>query len=142
MLFLLMMRRPPRSTLCPDPTLFRSPPVTSSYELLRQLAVFGERRQQVLAENVANIDTPNYKTRDLDLDGFRSALRDAVLAAESPGHAAGAPADPFAADLFVPRAAAPPNVTFHDANNRSVEREMTELTKNLLMQNFAVELMS
>ena len=69
-----------------------SPAGPSSFEMLRQLAVFGERRQQVLAENVANIDTPNYKTRDLDTEGFRAALREAVLASTSPGHAGGAKA--------------------------------------------------
>jgi flagellar basal-body rod protein FlgB len=113
----------------------------SSYELLRQLAVFGERRQQVLAENVANIDTPNYKTRDLDQEGFRSALRHAVLSATSPGHADPAKAA-FSPELFAPRPVAPPNVTFQDGANRSIEREVSELSKNLLMQNFAVELMS
>lgn len=119
-----------------------SPTGPSSFELLRQLAVFGERRQQVLAENVANIDTPNYKTRDLDTEGFRAALRDAVLASTSPGHAGSAKAEPFASELFAPRPIGPPNLTFQDGNNRSVEREVSELTKNLLMQNFAVELMA
>jgi flagellar basal-body rod protein FlgB len=117
-------------------------PGLSSYDLLRQLAVFGERRQQVLAENVANIDTPNYKTRDLDTEGFRAALRDAVLAATSPGHSADAKRSPFNPELFTPKPIAPPNVTFQDGGNRSVEREVSELTKNLLMQNFAVELMN
>ncbi len=114
----------------------------SSYELLRQVAMFGERRQQVLAENVANIDTPNYKTRDLDGEGFRAALREAVLSSTSPGHAGGAKANPFDPELFTTRPLAPPNLTFQDGNNRSVEREVSELTKNLLMQNFAVELMA
>jgi flagellar basal-body rod protein FlgB len=113
----------------------------STYDLLRQLAVFGEKRQQVLAENVANIDTPNYKTRDLDNEGFQAALREAVLAATSPGHAGAAPVS-FAPELFTPQVISPPNLTFQDAGNRSIEREVTELTKNLLMQNFAVELMA
>lgn len=33
------------------------------------------QRQQVLAANIANSDTPNYKARDID---FASALKDAV----------------------------------------------------------------
>lgn len=36
------------------------------------------RRQEVLASNLANADTPNYKARDLD---FAAALRDAMGAA-------------------------------------------------------------
>jgi len=51
-------------------------------------------RQQVLAGNIANADTPNYKARDID---FSAALKDAVagrglesgdlaLARTAPGH--------------------------------------------------------
>lgn len=48
------------------------------------------RRQEVLASNIANADTPNYKARDID---FRAALSQAAseqgavrLAATQPGH--------------------------------------------------------
>ncbi|MDD4879945.1 MAG: flagellar basal body rod protein FlgB [Gallionellaceae bacterium] len=52
------------------------------------------RRQEILASNLANSDTPNYKARDLD---FASALRSAVgasggtlaLATTSAGHIGG-----------------------------------------------------
>jgi flagellar basal-body rod protein FlgB len=57
-----------------------------------------DQRQQVLASNIANADTPNYKARDLD---FKSALQGALkgtpatggaaLATTSPGHLAGNP---------------------------------------------------
>ncbi|MBT9540529.1 flagellar basal body rod protein FlgB [Thiobacillus sp.] len=55
-----------------------------------------DQRQQVLASNIANADTPNYKARDLD---FKAALQGALsgspaaggvtLATTSPGHLAG-----------------------------------------------------
>ena len=55
-----------------------------------------DQRQQVLASNIANADTPNYKARDLD---FKAALQGALsgsapaggvtMAATSPGHLAG-----------------------------------------------------
>jgi flagellar basal-body rod protein FlgB len=55
-----------------------------------------DQRQQVLASNIANADTPNYKARDLD---FKAALQGALsgsaaaggvaLATTSPGHMAG-----------------------------------------------------
>lgn len=57
-----------------------------------------DQRQQVLASNIANADTPGYKARDLD---FRAALQGALqgtsaaggttLATTSPGHLAGNP---------------------------------------------------
>jgi flagellar basal-body rod protein FlgB len=55
-----------------------------------------DQRQQVLASNIANADTPNYKARDLD---FKAALQGALsgsvaaggvtMATTSPGHLAG-----------------------------------------------------
>lgn len=54
-----------------------------------------EARQQLLASNIANADTPNYKARDID---FASALQGALggdtqsvpLATTSPNHLGGA----------------------------------------------------
>ena len=57
-----------------------------------------DQRQQVLASNIANADTPHYKARDLD---FKATLQGALqgtaasggvaLAATTPGHLAGNP---------------------------------------------------
>jgi flagellar basal-body rod protein FlgB len=53
------------------------------------------RRMELLAANLANADTPNYKARDID---FRAALRSAgesgtvTLAATRSGHIKGEPA--------------------------------------------------
>jgi flagellar basal-body rod protein FlgB len=62
------------------------------------------QRQEMLASNIANADTPNYKARDID---FRAALNGAMDARLAPlalaataskhlGGAAGAPLDPYA----------------------------------------------
>lgn len=58
-------------------------------------------RQQLLASNIANADTPNYKARDID---FKAALAGAlggktqgvVLTRTAAGHLPSAPANPFA----------------------------------------------
>jgi flagellar basal-body rod protein FlgB len=54
-----------------------------------------EERQKVLAENVANSDTPNYRARDLKQLDFKSTLDASLqgpirLAVTEPGHIAGA----------------------------------------------------
>ena len=41
-----------------------------------------DQRQQVLASNIANADTPNYKARDLD---FKTALQGALKGTGAPG---------------------------------------------------------
>ncbi len=54
----------------------------------RALSLRAER-QQVLASNIANADTPNYKARDID---FRQALQAAVGSSQAGGVAASHPA--------------------------------------------------
>jgi flagellar basal-body rod protein FlgB len=110
--------------------------------LLEKVAAFGERRNVVLASNVANIDTPNYKRRDLPVQEFEQALRDAIHAGSdrsdrTPDGGAG-----LAPELFQSREAGSPSLTFQDNSDRSVEREMMEMTKNLSMQSFAITLLT
>lgn len=128
--------------------------------LLEKVAAFGERRHEVLAGNLANIDTPGYKTRDLSLESFQEALQQAVERRRQPaGDPLGGPYVPgsgtpfpptqspqiddlFPAELFQASEASPANITFNDAGNRSVEHEAMELNKNAMMQKLAVEMMA
>ena len=125
---------------------------STTIPLLEKVAAFGERRQEVLAGNLANIDTPDYKTRDLPVDDFKQALKDATALCDQPPSlgslavAAESPADRmtrlFPDELFQAVEARPSNITFQDGGNRSIEHEVMEMTKNVMMQNFAIELMA
>ncbi|WP_339732169.1 flagellar basal body protein [uncultured Gimesia sp.] len=132
---------------------------SKSLPLLEKMAAFTERRQDVLAGNIANIDTPSYKMRDLPVDDFQKALREAVeLKAKLSGPAAQQSlAMPvtfdnhqqvetdleklFPRSLFQAQEATPQNITFQDENNRSIETQVMKMTKNSMMQQFAVEVM-
>ncbi len=125
---------------------------STTVPLLEQVARFGERRHEVLAGNIANINTPDYLMQDLPVDEFQQALVEAVQArhrtapvASLAGTASPAGSetggDPFPAELFEPVTAAPQNARFRDGNNRSIEFQVMELTKNALMQRYAVELL-
>jgi flagellar basal-body rod protein FlgB len=121
----------------------------STLPLLEQVAAFGERRQEVLAGNVANVDTPGYCTRDLPVDEFRAALAAQVEArrSRSAPESLQSPCEPVPIQvmprkLFQAVEGTPANLTFQDANNRSIEHELVEMSKNALMQSYAVELMT
>ena len=45
--------------------------------LVKTLA-YNEARLRMIAENVANIHTPGYRTKQLDVRGFQSSLRRAL----------------------------------------------------------------
>ncbi len=133
---------------------------SSSVPLLEQVAKFAERRQAVLAGNVANFDTPGYQRLDLPANDFHEALRLAIADQhrgnspqsllpsqhglswpESIQERLPARAARFDSSLFQARPAASGNVNFRDQNNRSVEQEMMELQKNSMLHGFAVEMM-
>jgi flagellar basal-body rod protein FlgB len=59
--------------------------------MLRMRMQWHQERQRVLAENVANADTPDYRPRDLAPPNFERALQTAslTLATTSPEHIAG-----------------------------------------------------
>jgi len=126
---------------------------SSTIQLLAKVAAFAERRHEVLSGNIANISTPDYRTRDLPVSEFKAALAEAVARRQAP--AAGGPAAwSFTAgsdkgsipELFPPQLlqaveGAPRTLTFQDGNNRSIEQEVMEITKNSIMQSVAIELM-
>ena len=66
--------------------------------MLRTRMQWHQERQRVLAENVANADTPNYRARDLAPPNFEHALTAAslTLARTDPGHMAGNGGSQFA----------------------------------------------
>ena len=131
---------------------------SSTMPLLAKVAAFTERRHEVLTGNIANISTPDYKTRDLPVAEFQAALAEAVSRRRPEGAprqggwsfsapAAGETGDQPAADLFPDKlfhAIQNPNrtLTFQDGNNRSIEQEVMEITKNSMMQGVAIELMN
>jgi len=126
-----------------------------STPLLKQVARFAERRQDVLAGNIANIDTPGYRMRDLPTSEFRQALARAVAQSKSltseaerlqplgfPGTVPPALDDLFPESLFQARTPLEqPGITFQDGNNRSIEHQFLEMTKNSLWQHFVLELL-
>src|SRR3972149_2630060 len=51
---------------------------SSNIPVLEQVVNFTEARHGVLAGNIANLDTPGYKTRDLSPQLFHEKLKEAI----------------------------------------------------------------
>jgi len=104
--------------------------------LLEQMLRFTEARHRLLQENVANIDTPNYQQKDLDIDKFQSMLASRVEERKqsSPGSVG---FSDITAEVENPRG----TLMFHDRNNRSMEQLMSDNAKNALYHNMVVELL-
>lgn len=63
------------------------------FAMLSRRMVWLGKRQEILAQNIANADTPGYRARDLGDSRFkallRGRLRSTPLATTAPGHIAG-----------------------------------------------------
>lgn len=133
----------------------------STVPLLEQVVNFTEARHGVLAGNIANLDTPGYRTRDLSSEKFQGRLEQAIEERTRPAGRALYPGAP----------AAPPNVSSsfssqrspqheqhrnqiaaisddfhgmlrHDDNNSSMEEQISEIAKNQQIHNMALSLMT
>jgi flagellar basal-body rod protein FlgB len=115
---------------------------------LEKLMAYSEARQHMLAENVANIDNPHYRTKHLDTKAFQRSLREALDQQKASGASTfELPAgEDFRADsdghLKVTPAERPAdNVLFHDNTNASVEKQMAMMAENGMMHQTATELL-
>ena len=115
---------------------------------LEKMLAFTEARHRVLTENIANVDTPGYVTRQLDPRMFQRALRKAIDASRESGdpvlHVESTRQFRTTADgsLEVTPVAEPAeNVLFHDGTNGQIERQMAMLAENAMMHQTVTELL-
>jgi flagellar basal-body rod protein FlgB len=93
-------------------------------------AAWLQSRQQVLAENIANSDTPRYRARDIAAFSLASGAFGAELAATNPLHfKTGGSRD--ATGEFDTVFSQNPDIS-HSGNNVSLEREMKKVGESSL----------
>lgn len=94
-------------------------------DLLEQVLAMAHDRHRILADDIANIDTPGYRMRDLDESAFHREIAAAVVRARRENPNAGRVRfDPARTEERLR------SLVFHDANDRNVESLMTTMTKN------------
>jgi flagellar basal-body rod protein FlgB len=127
----------------------------STLPMLEQVVTFTQARHGVLAGNIANLDTPGYKSRDLSPQAFQQRLQTAIKqhheAATRPTTST-SPYAPYQTQTKPePRRAAHDfgkitgslnGMLRHDENNTSMEQQVTEISKNQATHNLALSLMT
>jgi flagellar basal-body rod protein FlgB len=132
-------------------SLFQS----SSLPVLEQVVNFTEARHGVLAGNIANLDTPGYKTRDLSPETFQQQLREAIETKNQPVSptSLGDVADMTPGETAVQRQArtaaafdkvkgSMKSILRHDGDDVSMEQQVNEMMKNQQQHNLAINIMS
>ncbi len=124
------------------PSMFES----STIPMLEQVVGFSQARHSVLAGNIANLNTPGYKTRDLSVDNFRSELKSALEAQKqprqelSPGIMAGVASDSM--DPMAEVKETMKSILYHDESDVGIEQQVVELGNNQFMHNMAISVMT
>ena len=132
-------------------SLFQS----STVPVLEQVVKFTEARHGVLAGNIANLDTPGYRTRDLSPELFHERLKEAVDAGRQPARPA-YDSDPFGLTpaystqrrddrqlaAFETVEASMNSILRHDEGDVSMEQQISEIVKNQQQHNLAIGIMS
>lgn len=115
---------------------------STNIPVLGEVLNFAQARHGVLAGNIANVNTPGYRTRDLSETAFQEALQEAMAESRSgrplsPGLAASRPGEAMREVR-----ASLENILYHDDTNIDLEKQVAEITKNQLLHNFALTVMT
>jgi len=122
---------------------------SSTIPMLEQTVNFTQARHGILAGNIANLNTPGYKTRDLSPVAFQSQLKEALEARRqadiSPTYAinaelAGRPVATGHDGMNKVRESMK-NILYHDNSDISIEKQVAEISKNQAQHNMALSLM-
>ncbi len=125
----------------------------SSIPVLEQVVRFTEHRHHILAGNIANLDTPGYRVRDLSVPKFQEQLRKALETSRRrrlPGAEQAMPVmssvpgmPNFSGELPLDQVAENlSSLLYHDQSNVSLERQIAEMVKNQLQHNLALSIMA
>ncbi|WP_297379823.1 flagellar basal body rod protein FlgB [Roseateles chitinivorans] len=114
--------------------------VQESEDWRSQALVFRGKRQAMLASNIANADTPNYKARDIS---FAEVLRASSLAADAQDQESKESSSAREVPLISPSTLAfagyrQPLQDSIDGNTVELEREQAEFARNTILYTLAM----
>jgi flagellar basal-body rod protein FlgB len=116
---------------------------STSIPALGEVLNFAQARHTVLTGNIANVNTPGYHLRDLSQTEFQERLKEAIAQSQqinrplSSSVAYSQPGDPMRQVR-----ASLENIVYHDDTNIDLEKQVAEMTKNHLLHNFALTVMT
>lgn len=116
---------------------------STTIPVLEQVVDFAQSRHNVLAGNLANLDTPGYRVRDLSQAGFEKQLGEAIRVRDQQ------PAGNYTASTSAARRDAISEVSdhvrgivYHDESNVSIEQQVAEMSKNQTRHNVALAILT
>ena len=112
----------------------------TNIQVLENVVSFAQARHQVLAGNIANLDTPGYRVRDLSVETFQQRLKESIEA--GPRQVTPGVVTHQADEALRHVKDSMKTILFHDDSDVGLEQQVTELSKNQMMHNMAVSIMT
>lgn len=125
--------------------MFQSLIESTTIPVLEQSVQFAQARHTVLAGNIANLDTPGYRTRDLPVEEFQTRLKEALAARRQPAAVRSPGGSGPIGGSQRPLAEVAENcrtMLRHDDNNTGIEHQVSEMVKNQMQHNLALTIMT
>jgi flagellar basal-body rod protein FlgB len=114
---------------------------STTIPVLEQVAGFAQDRHQVLAGNLANIDTPGYRTRDLPPELFEASLKKALRARDQNNQPAAPGGYRRPSNALADVRGDVKSMVRHDENNTGFEAQITEIAKNQMTHSLAMSVL-
>lgn len=110
--------------------------------ILEQVVNFSQSRHALLVGNIANLDTPGYRARDLSPSEFAGRLKEAIEASRrEKTHVSLSGVLPEERDRVAQVSDDLSGILRHDLDNVSLEQQVTEIAKNQMQHNLALTLL-
>ncbi|MCA9121270.1 MAG: flagellar basal body rod protein FlgB [Planctomycetaceae bacterium] len=115
---------------------------STTIPVLQEVIGFAQARHEVLAGNVANVDTPGYRLRDLSVETFQQRLREAIDLQEEAGVALSPGEINQHRDKQMQLVRdTTRDILFHDGSDVGMEQQVLEISKNQYLHNMAITIM-
>ncbi|MFK7961438.1 MAG: flagellar basal body rod protein FlgB [Phycisphaerales bacterium] len=120
-----------------------------SLPVLERMMQFAGARQRLLADAVANFNTPGYRAQDVSVEDFQSSLAEAADERRIRHRGRAGTLELEGSDqvrvrpegLRLEPGEANENILFHDGNDRDLERTMQAVVENVMSFRSAISLM-
>ncbi len=109
---------------------------------LEQVVDFTQSRHAVLAGNLANLDTPGYRVRDLSQQNFEKQLGQALRARDQTPSAGYSQAAAVKNDEVSQVSDDVKGMVYHDEGNVGLEQQVAQMSKNQTKHNLALAILN
>ena len=115
---------------------------STTIPVLEQVANFATARHDVLAGNIANLDTPGYQSRDLSPAMFQSRLKEALTERDNAKAAPASYGSTTSTKPLYEIKKSLDGMLRHDNDNVSLEQQVAEMNKNQMQHSLALTILS